>query len=55
MGVCFCDEGCRAFGDCCDDIDTTCPGKLETVAIVRKRVLKCNEYKCVRNFGGHTH
>ena len=22
---CYCDAGCRTFGDCCDDIDETCP------------------------------
>ena len=26
-GGCFCDEACHGFGDCCDNIDNTCPGK----------------------------
>ncbi len=31
-GICFCDPTCYAFGDCCDDIDSTCPvGKLVSI------------------------
>ncbi len=25
---CFCDSGCRRIGDCCDDIDITCPCEI---------------------------
>ena len=24
-GGCYCDEVCHSFGDCCDNIDITCP------------------------------
>ena len=32
---CFCDTTCRAFGDCCHDIEETCPGII-TVQPSRK-------------------
>ncbi len=26
-GYCLCDTACRSYGDCCDDIDLTCPSE----------------------------
>lgn len=25
QGGCYCDQACHGFGDCCDNIDNTCP------------------------------
>ena len=32
-GNCYCDAECRHYGNCCPDIDTTCPRKLCTYRI----------------------
>ncbi len=28
LDICYCDPSCRRHGDCCDDIDIICPGRI---------------------------
>ena len=37
--TCYCDALCHSLGDCCDDIDETCPaGKMELLQLSYQEV-----------------
>ena len=42
-GSCYCDRNCHAYGNCCADLASICPGRLALITYSSLCRLECSE------------